>query len=148
MVDATVTLAQGYGRVNQNIEIGILSLLRSLLTSVGAVLVMAVAVLAASRAATAHDRGAYWRVAEAESISSVRGTPVRVRECRSLGRPSTVNGVRRYRHFSCIAGARRPGERYDSVAVVYVLHPLGPYRGPRSRHALTNVRFVGGPGIP
>jgi hypothetical protein len=73
---------------------------------------------------------------------------VRVRECRGLGRPVTVGGIRRYRHFRCLAGARAAGERYDTVAVRYILHPLGRYVGKRSRHALTQVRFTGGPGIP
>jgi hypothetical protein len=29
-----------------------------------------------------------------------------------------------------------------------VLHPLSDYENSTSRHRLTNVRFVGGPGIP
>jgi len=30
---------------------------------------------------------------------------------------------------------------------MYVLRPLGKYDGPHSAHRLTNVRFIGGPGI-
>jgi hypothetical protein len=41
-------------------------------------------------------------------------------------------------------------DRYgiDTVAVVYVLRPLAPYDGPSSSHSLSDVRFVGEPGIP
>jgi hypothetical protein len=98
--------------------------------------------------ASAHDRpGAYWRIAHAKSISNVRGMPVRVRECRGLGR-ALIEGVNRYRHFRCVAATRAPWQMYDTVAVFYVLHPLGPYVGPRSPYTLTQVRFVGGPGVP
>ncbi|MGH3085294.1 MAG: hypothetical protein ACRDNP_14820 [Gaiellaceae bacterium] len=100
-------------------------------------------------AARGHNRpGAHWRVAEAESISTVRGLRVRARECRGLGKGVTVGGRRRFRHFSCVAGARASWQTYDSVAVLYVLHALGPYVGPRSRPTLTDVRFIGGPAIP
>lgn len=115
------------------------------------VVLAAAAVLSTTAAGTAaaHDRpGAYWRAAQAMSISTVRSMPVRVRECHGLGRPRTPGGSRRYRHFRCVAGARAPWETYDTIAVLYVLHPLGPYVGPRSRYALTRVRFIGGPGIP
>jgi hypothetical protein len=100
--------------------------------------------------ALGHDRpGAYWRIAEAEAISNVRGMRVRVRECRGLGMVLATDGVRRYRHFRCVAGARASWQSYDTVGVLYVLHPLGPYTGPgESRHILTNVRFIGGPGVP
>jgi hypothetical protein len=73
---------------------------------------------------------------------------VSVRECHGLGQPMTVGRHRRYRHFRCVAGTRAPWETYDTIAVLYVLHPLGPYAGPRSRYTLTQVRFIGGPGIP
>ena len=69
-------------------------------------------------------------------------------ECRGLGRAVVDNGVRRYRHFRCDAATRARGQTYDTVTVLYVLHPLGPYVGPRSRHTLTHVEFIGGPGIP
>ncbi len=99
--------------------------------------------------AQGHDRpGALWSVAEAESISVVRSMRVRVRECRGLGRPVTHDGRRRYRHFRCLAGTRAPWQTYDTIAVLFVLHPLGQYTGPRTRYTLTNVRFIGGPGIP
>jgi hypothetical protein len=39
-------------------------------------------------------------------------------------------------------------DHYDTVAVLYILHPLGDYIGPNSGHRLSNVRFVGGPGVP
>jgi hypothetical protein len=102
----------------------------------------------AGRHTAEHDPGAYWRVTQAESISTVRGMRVRVRSCQGLGRARIEAGVRRYRHFRCLAGARASWDTYDTVAVKYVLHPLGPFAGRRSRYALTQVRFVGGPGIP
>lgn len=74
--------------------------------------------------------------------------PVNVHACRGVGGKVTRRGVARYRHFRCVAGTRAPWERYDTIAVLYVLHPLGTYRGARSRYALTDVRFIGGPGIP
>jgi hypothetical protein len=89
-----------------------------------------------------------WTAREAESITSVRGMAVRVRHCRGLGRGRKDGAVVRYRRFACVAGARRPSERFDTVGVFYVLRPLGEYDGPRSKYRLTNVRFVGGPGIP
>jgi hypothetical protein len=91
---------------------------------------------------------AYWSVGQAKSIATIRSMRVRVRECRGFGRALVEDGVRRYRHFRCVAGTRAPWERYDTIAVLYVLHPLGPYFGSRSRHTLTQVRFIGGPGIP
>jgi hypothetical protein len=53
-----------------------------------------------------------------------------------------------YSRFECLAGARAAFQRYDTVAVLYVLHPLEEYDGPTSRHRLTDVRFIGGPGVP
>jgi hypothetical protein len=85
-----------------------------------------------------------WTEHQAESITSVRGTPVRVRDCRGRGKKQDD----RYSSFDCLAGARNTLDRYDTVGVFYVLHPLGKYEGPTSAHRLTNVRFVGGPGIP
>jgi hypothetical protein len=85
-----------------------------------------------------------WSVRQAESITLVRGTPVRQPECRGVG----VGRNGRYGRFTCTAGARRPGEVTDTVAVLYELVPRGNYDGPRSDHDLENVRFIGGPGIP
>jgi hypothetical protein len=48
----------------------------------------------------------------------------------------------------CVAGGRNPADPVDTVAVLYELKPLEAYDGPSSGHALENVRFVGGPGIP
>jgi hypothetical protein len=95
--------------------------------------------------AAAHDRpGNLWTENQAESITSIRGTPVRVRHCEGLG---TARGRFLYRHFSCVAGTRLRYQPIDTVAVTYVLHPLGHYSGPNSRYALTNVRFIGH-GVP
>jgi hypothetical protein len=114
-----------------------------------AVAFAATALTTLSSAAVAHDRpGVYWRVSQAASIATIRSMPVHVRECRGLGRTLAGNGARRYRHFRCLAGTRAPWERYDTIAVLYVLRPLGPFCGSRSRYKLTQVRFIGGPGIP
>lgn len=85
-----------------------------------------------------------WTVRQAESIAVVRGTPVEVRHCRGLGPVDD----RRYRRFECLAGARAPTDPVETVAVRYVLFPLGDYDGRESPHRLTNVQFIGGPGIP
>jgi hypothetical protein len=110
----------------------------------------AVALLGTAHATpAAHERpGAYWQTWQAESISTIRGMHVRALECRGLGRALTDGGVRRYRRFRCVAGTRAPWETYDTIAVFYVLRPLGPYVGARSRQTLTQVHFIGGPGIP
>jgi hypothetical protein len=118
--------------------------------TIGLALVV-VALLSAAIAvdAAAHCReGAYWRTGQAESITTIRGMRVRVHECRGLGRAIVDKGVRRYRHFRCDAATRAPGQTYDTVTVLYVLHPLVRYVGPRSGHRLTKVEFIGGPGIP
>jgi hypothetical protein len=84
-----------------------------------------------------------WTVRQAESITLIRGTPVRVRHCRGLaGRDD------RYESFECLASGRTGFDRFDTVGVFYVLQPLGEYEGRRSKYRLSNVRFVGGPGIP
>jgi hypothetical protein len=87
------------------------------------------------------DRG--WTVGQARSVTSVRGMPVRVDECRGLGDVSGDGAARRYERFRCVAGARRPGERFDTVAVLYEIRPTGG-----SDYELRRVRFIGGPGIP
>jgi hypothetical protein len=91
-----------------------------------------------------------WTTQQAESITSVRGLPVRVRRCRGLGPAQNGESEPRFRRFRCLAGGRATSDRYafDTVAVRYDLHPTAEYRGPGSGHRLTNVRFVGGPGIP
>ena len=93
-----------------------------------------------------------WTVRQAESISMIRGMHVHVLECRGLGHPTRRGGSARFRHFACVAGARRPGESYfpriDTVGVFYNLRPLDKYEGPASRYTLEHVRFIGGPGIP
>jgi hypothetical protein len=110
------------------------------------------AVLAASVAAGCADGDAEskprWTEPQAESITTVRGTEVRVDNCRGVGASEVEDGSRLYGRFECLAGARRTGERYDTVAVAYVLRPLAEYEGAHSRHRLDRVRFVGGPGVP
>jgi hypothetical protein len=94
-----------------------------------------------------NDASARWWTAEqAESIAVVRGMPVRVRYCRGFG-PSDD---RKYARFDCLASARAVRDPYpfETVAVVYVLHPLEEYTGTKSRHRLSGVKFYGGPGIP
>lgn len=85
-----------------------------------------------------------WTERQAESITTVRSLPVTVRSCDGLGEGDDD----RYTRFECLAGTRAAWESYDTIAVTYVLHPLGEYVGPQSRRRLTNVKFVGGPGIP
>jgi hypothetical protein len=85
-----------------------------------------------------------WTTAQAESITKIRGLPVRVRGCRGLGARLGA----RYLRFGCVAGARLRGERFDTVAVVYELRPSSPFRGSDSSYTLRDVHFVGGPGIP
>jgi hypothetical protein len=80
-------------------------------------------------------------------MATVRGQPVHVRECRGLGRARTSEAVVRYQRFACTAGTGLDWESFDSVAVTYVLVPLGPYEGGCSEHTLRNVRFVG-TGVP
>lgn len=107
------------------------------------VIVVAAALVAPQ--AAAHDRpGNFWTEKQAESITSIRGTPVRVRECKGLGKPR--EGVL-FRHFSCVAGTRLRYQPIDTVAVTYILHPLGKYRGRNSRYVPTKVKFVGH-GVP
>jgi hypothetical protein len=88
-----------------------------------------------------------WTVEQAESITSVRGQPVRVRHCRGTGTHERHENAKLYSRFECLAAARAAFQRYDTVAVHYVLHPLED-DGPTSRYRLTNVRFIGGPGVP
>ena len=74
--------------------------------------------------------------------------PVRGSKCRGLGQANVDDGVSRHRRFRCVASTRAPWETYDTIAVHYVLDALGSYVGPESPRALTQVRFIGGPGIP
>jgi hypothetical protein len=85
-----------------------------------------------------------WTEAQAESITVIRGMPVRVRSCRGLVRTAGE----RYLRFDCLAGTRKRGEHFDTVAVLYELRPLGRFRGADSSYTLSEVRFIGGPGIP
>jgi hypothetical protein len=64
--------------------------------------------------------------------------------CRGIG----AGGDERFERFRCTAGARRPGESIDTVAVFYELVPEAAYSGTESAHRLERVSFVGGPGIP
>jgi hypothetical protein len=89
-----------------------------------------------------------WTVQEAESITSIRGLTVRVRSCRGVDGHQGGGTESRFRRFSCVAGARAEFDRYDTVGILYVLHPLEDYDGVSSRHRLSEVRFLGGPGIP
>jgi hypothetical protein len=89
-----------------------------------------------------------WTVLQAQSITFVRGQPVRVHSCRGSGAGERHEGTRAYSRLECLAGARTAFQRYDTVAVLYVVLPLEKYDGPESRYKLTNVRFIGGPGVP
>jgi hypothetical protein len=93
------------------------------------------------------DGAIAWSVRQAESVRVVRGLPVRVRDCRGIGRAEASDAVVRFRRFECVAGARLSGQPIDTVAVTYVLRPLSPYEAARPRYALSNVHF-GGLGVP
>ena len=95
-------------------------------------------------AACGGDDPVRWTVPQAESVAVVRGMPVNDPRCEGVG--SEVD--ERFGRFRCTAGARRPTESFDSVAVHYELVPEEEYSGPASRHRLENVSFLGGPGIP
>lgn len=89
-----------------------------------------------------------WTEPEAAAITTVRGMPVSVVRCRGLGPHESQDDRKAFARFDCLAQTRAPWQRYDTITVIYVLHPLDEYEGPRSPHQLTNVQFVGGPGIP
>lgn len=89
-----------------------------------------------------------WTEHEAASITTVRSLPVRVVRCEGLGQAEREGERREYARFDCLGGTRAAWQTYDTIAVLYVLRPLEEYEGPRSRHRLLKVRFVGGPGIP
>jgi hypothetical protein len=105
---------------------------------------VALAIVFAAACSGGGDSAPGWTEREAESITTIRSLPATVRGCEGLG--ESDDG--RYARFECLAGTRAAWESYDTIAVTYVLHPLDEYDGPRSRHRLTNVKFVGGPGIP
>jgi hypothetical protein len=105
-------------------------------------LALLVAVMATVSPGCGDDDDA-WTVARAEAIDSVRGLPVRVRECRGRGQPLGDGPPARFRLLRCVAGARLPRERFDTVAVLFDVRPAS-----NEDHELENVRFVGGPGIP
>lgn len=86
-------------------------------------------------------RETLWTVDRAESVTTIRGMRVRVVQCRGLGKPDERE-ARRYRRFACVAGARRRGESYDTVAIRYVIRVRVA-----GGHVLENVRFIG-PGVP
>jgi hypothetical protein len=90
---------------------------------------------------------ARWTEAQARSVAVVRGLEVEVRSCDGLGEPQLTRGGRLYDRFACLAGTRIAGQPVDTVAVTYVLRPLGPYAGPSSPHELIDVSF-GGLGVP
>jgi hypothetical protein len=87
--------------------------------------------------------GAMWTKRQAESVRSIRGMAVHVLHCDGLGQGRRVGARVLYRRFACLAGARLRHERFDTVAVTYLLIPLGPYRGSASRYRLADVRYAG-----
>jgi hypothetical protein len=78
-----------------------------------------------------------WTAERARSITTIRGMNVHVLRCTPLGK----GDHRRYTWFACEAGARRAGETYDTVGVLYEIRVDG------ERYALEDARFVGGPGV-
>jgi hypothetical protein len=89
-----------------------------------------------------------WTEPEATAITTIRGMPVRAVRCRGLGPQDIRDDRKTFTRFDCLAQTRAPWQRYDTVTVLYVLRPLDEYERHRQPHRLTNVRFVGGPGIP
>jgi hypothetical protein len=89
-----------------------------------------------------------WTEPEATAITTIRGMPVRAVRCRGLGPQEIRDDRKTFTRFDCLAQTRAPWQRYDTVTVLYVLRPLDEYERHRRPHRLTNVRFVGGPGIP
>jgi hypothetical protein len=63
---------------------------------------------------------------------------VNVLRCKALDQGEHMH----HRRFACEAGARRPGEAYDTVGILYEI------RVHNDGYELENVRFIGGPGIP
>jgi hypothetical protein len=104
--------------------------------------------LAAAMPACADDEPTAWTVAQAESIGSVRGLRVSRQRCQGLGSAYGRGASRRFRRFDCVAGARNPTDRVDTVAVHYRLRVTGAYDGPEAQHELVRASFYGGPGIP
>jgi hypothetical protein len=102
-----------------------------------------IAALALSGCFGGREESMGWTVDEAEAITAIRGLPVRTVSCRGLGRAERDGNLVRYARFTCSAGARAPGERFDTVAVLFEVHVRDD-----SAHKLQAVRFVGGPGIP
>lgn len=112
----------------------------------GGLLLLAVVATGCATADSPHTPR--WTEPEAAAITTVRGMPVRVVRCRGLGSNESQDDRKAFARFDCLAQTRAPWQRYDTITVTYVLHPLGEYEGARSPHRLTNVHFVGGPGIP
>ena len=106
-----------------------------------ALLVVALAVTGCAGQGESEPR---WTERQAASITTVRSMPVHVVRCRELGEAEE----RSFTRFECLAGTRAPWETYDTIAMTYVLRPLAEYEDLRSRHGLSRVRFIGGPGIP
>jgi hypothetical protein len=98
--------------------------------------------VAAALAACGDDAPQGWTVAQAESVTTIRGLPVRVLSCRGVGEGEAGGDGVRYDRLRCEAGARRPGESFDTVGVLYEIRPTD------DGHVLERVRFIGGPGIP
>lgn len=79
----------------------------------------------------------FWTVEQAESITVIRGTPLRTTKCNGLGdeRDSA------FRRFFCIGKVVPQGLPQLPVRVRYVLNPRGAFRGRRSAYLATSVRF-------
>jgi hypothetical protein len=94
--------------------------------------------------AGAHERpGNWWTAGQAKSITSIRGTPVQVERCEARGPRRVSDRVARYRHFACVGSTKFRYHPVPTVAVNYVLHPLGKYVGKASAYVATDVSFVG-----
>jgi hypothetical protein len=84
-----------------------------------------------------HPSG-FWTKAQAESIRSIRGTPLERTTCTGRGEERESA----YRRFFCVGVHWPRGLAYPlPVRVRYVLAPLGQFWGMRSAYQLTWVRF-------
>jgi hypothetical protein len=80
----------------------------------------------------------YWTKSQAESIRSVRGTPLKTTTCTGRGEERESG----YRRFFCVGVHWPKGLGYSlPVRIRYVLAPLGQYRGTQPPYKLTWVRF-------
>jgi hypothetical protein len=105
-------------------------------TSLGWVVAAAVGAAAACGDANAPSPR-FWTVEQAESIRTVRGTPLTTTRCTGIG--AARDGS--YPRFSCVGKVVPPTMPDRPVRVRYVLNPRGRYDGRGSAYLATDVHF-------